>query len=247
MNAQARQWSIIVGLALGPAVGNGFARFSYGLLLPAMRSDLSWSYAEAGWLNTANAIGYLIGAVLALRFVATLGAGRLYRWGMLVTVIALCAAGTTRDLWLLALWRIMAGVGGAPVFIAGGAMAARSFEGNPARNALAIAIMLPALAPGVAGLVASAATFGLAVFIAPSAAAGFTRKNLPGPAWAPGIALYTTVFAAGQTIGPIGAGWIADIAHSLTVGMIAAGAILMAGSLCAAGQAALAKAPPQPR
>src|SRR5262249_58789744 len=86
--------------------------------------------------------------------------------------------------------------------------------------------------------------FGFAFFIAPSAAMGFTRKNLLPPAWGPGIALYTTVFAVGQTLGPIGAGWIADVSHSLTVGMISAGVILTAGSLCAAGQAPLRSAPP---
>src|SRR5262245_31387270 len=71
-------WLIVLGLSLGPAVSNGLARFAYGLILPAMRQDLSWSYTEAGWINTANAIGYLIGALLALRFVGTLGSRRLF-------------------------------------------------------------------------------------------------------------------------------------------------------------------------
>ena len=65
----ARLWWIALGLSLGPAVSNGLARFAYGLLLPAMRDDLGWNYTQAGWVNTANAIGYLIGAVLALAFV----------------------------------------------------------------------------------------------------------------------------------------------------------------------------------
>lgn len=40
----------------------GLARFACGLLLPAMREDLRWSLAEAGALNTANELGYLLGA-----------------------------------------------------------------------------------------------------------------------------------------------------------------------------------------
>lgn len=40
-----RVWLVILALALGPAVSNGFARFGYGLILPAMRIDLDWSYA----------------------------------------------------------------------------------------------------------------------------------------------------------------------------------------------------------
>jgi len=31
-----------------------------------MRDDLGWSYAQAGWLNTANALGYVLGAAATL-------------------------------------------------------------------------------------------------------------------------------------------------------------------------------------
>ena len=123
-------WLIAVGLSLGPAVSNGLARFAYGLVLPAMRQDLSWTYTEAGWINTANAIGYLVGAVLALRFVATMGPRRLFIGGMVLITIALLASGLTRDFWLLSIWRVVAGIGGAPVFIAGGAMASTLFKGE---------------------------------------------------------------------------------------------------------------------
>ena len=66
-------WLITAGFSLGPAVSNGFARFAYGLVLPAMRQDLNWTYTEAGWINTANALGYLLGAALTLALVATTG------------------------------------------------------------------------------------------------------------------------------------------------------------------------------
>src|SRR5689334_7281118 len=52
-------------LAIAPAVGLGVARFAYGLLLPDMRESLHWSYSEAGLMNTANAAGYMAGALLA--------------------------------------------------------------------------------------------------------------------------------------------------------------------------------------
>ena len=48
-------WMIALCLSMGPAVSNGFARFGYGLVLPAMREEHSWNYAQTGWLNTANA------------------------------------------------------------------------------------------------------------------------------------------------------------------------------------------------
>ncbi|MEM7190383.1 MAG: YbfB/YjiJ family MFS transporter [Pseudomonadota bacterium] len=135
-----RIWWIIIGISLGPAVTNGFARFAYGLILPAMQDDLAWNFTQAGWINTANAIGYLIGSVLALATISRLGPRRLFVWGMALTALALAFSALTRDLWILSFWRVMAGIGGAPVFIAGGAMASALFAGDRRRNALAIAV-----------------------------------------------------------------------------------------------------------
>ena len=133
-------WLIVLGLSLGPAVSNGFARFAYGLVLPAMRDDLGWSYTEAGWINTANAIGYLLGALLALGLITRLGASFLFIAGMALTALALIMSGLTQDFWLLSFWRVVAGIGGAPVFIAGGVMASALFRDDKAKNALAIAL-----------------------------------------------------------------------------------------------------------
>lgn len=48
---------LAVRLSLGSAIALGLARFSYALLLPAMKADLAWSFAQAGAMNTANAAG----------------------------------------------------------------------------------------------------------------------------------------------------------------------------------------------
>ncbi|MFT5111523.1 MAG: MFS family permease [Parasphingorhabdus sp.] len=135
-----RIWLIVLGLSIGPAVSNGFARFAYGLILPSMQQELAWSFTAAGWINTTNAIGYLIGALLALRYVQRLGAGRVFVLGMVLTSVALICSGLTRELWLLSLFRIFAGIGSAPVFIAGGVLVSSLFQNNSSRSALAIAI-----------------------------------------------------------------------------------------------------------
>jgi len=54
-------------LSFGPTVSNSFSRFAYALLLPAMREDLAWSYSQAGAINTVNALGYFLGALLVLK------------------------------------------------------------------------------------------------------------------------------------------------------------------------------------
>ena len=58
---------LALALSLAAAVSLGITRFAYGLLLPPMRADLQWSYALAGAMNTANALGYLAGALLTPR------------------------------------------------------------------------------------------------------------------------------------------------------------------------------------
>jgi MFS family permease len=392
-------WLIVLGLSLGPAASNGLARFAYGLILPAMRQDLAWSYTQAGWANTANGIGYLVGALWALRTIGIWGARALFISGLILTTLALVASGLTRDFWWFSLSRVLAGIGGAPVFIAGGAMVSTLFRDAPAKNALAIAIyfgggglgmmltglsmplmiddlgptswqfmwlllgnlsaiaavpavcaalyvpvppsrpgdnaegglsvdrMLPSLLgyflfgvgyivymtflvawmrdqgaeapmvartwgvlgaavmlsplawrgvlarssgggalalvcaatacgtilpqvwpqvwpqiwPGADGLLLSAAIFGVSFFMGPAAVTSFSRKNLPEAQWGRAVALYTTVFALGQTIGPVAAGFIADATKSLSLGLSAAGGTLLLAAFTSAFQRALAK------
>src|SRR5450830_1853899 len=54
-----------LALSLAAAIALGLTRFSYGLLLPPMREDLGWSYLLAGSMNTYNALGYFLGALIA--------------------------------------------------------------------------------------------------------------------------------------------------------------------------------------
>src|SRR5512135_3489210 len=98
----ARGYLIAFLLSFGPTVSNSFARFAYALVLPAMRADLSLDWSSAGWLNTANAFGYLGGAVLARALVARTGNRALYSAGMVVTALALLATGLVRDVGALA-------------------------------------------------------------------------------------------------------------------------------------------------
>ncbi|MFK7965920.1 MAG: YbfB/YjiJ family MFS transporter [Burkholderiaceae bacterium] len=378
-------WLIVLGLSLGPAVSNGFTRFSYGLILPAMQEDLAWNYTQAGAINTANAIGYLIGAIVALMLTRRLGARRLFNLGMVLMVIALVGTALTRDFWLLNAWRVLAGIGGAPVFIAAGALVSNLFQDSPRHNALAIALALaggggvgmllsgiaiplllehwgsagwpytwlalgfasgiaipiswlavkavpqtnpiaanqpngPSLAfslngvwpallayflfgvayiiyltflvawmrnngadawmisaawallslmviaspfvwqrllararageamagasavtgiailmvmvvPGPVGVMASAALFGSAFFIVPTAATSLSRKRFAPQHWARAVAWFTVLFALGQTLGPIAAGAIADFTGEVGTGLWVAGAVMLAGAI----------------
>lgn len=383
MRAWTTSLAVPIGLSLGPAASNGLARFAYGLLLPAMQSDLGWTYTQAGWLNTANAIGYLAGAVLTFLCVDRVGARRLFMLGMMATPFTLLGSAFVSDIVGQSLFRSLAGVAGAAVFIAGGALAAALRPESPGRNALSISLyfggagigmilsgailpllldrmgmaawsvgwvvlaslallcvppailaaracpvggnaggsaraplpvrgmvgvvlgyflfavgylvyltflvalmaardasptliaitwgtvgvgvvlapflwrgiiarstaggalalasvataagtVLPIAVPSIdAALVLSALVFGLSVFIAPTAVTSFARKRLEAVLWGRAVALFTIVFALGQTIGPVLAGLVSDRTGSVSQGMAAAGAILLTAAAVA--------------
>ena len=116
---------LAVALALAAAVSLGLARFSYALLLPPMRAELHWSYFTAGTMNTANAAGYLFGALLAPRWFARHDALRIAVGGGLATAAILVGhAFAASDAALYAL-RTLAGVASAATFVGGGLLAAR--------------------------------------------------------------------------------------------------------------------------
>ena len=136
----ARAYLLAFGLSLGVTVSNSFARFAYALVLPAMRTELAWTYAQAGWLNTANAIGYLIGAVLTRLVIRATGNRSLFIGGVLVTALAVLATGLTQDLAWLGVWRLVSGVAGAAAFISGGALSGNVMPDRPQVAATTIAI-----------------------------------------------------------------------------------------------------------
>ncbi|MGE4371229.1 MAG: YbfB/YjiJ family MFS transporter [Burkholderiaceae bacterium] len=373
MNPTVLPWA----LSGAAAVAVGFARFAYALILPAMQSDLNLNYAQAGWLNTANALGYLLGALATIGLVGRYGNRRLFTAGVVLTTLALILTGLTRDFTLLAAYRFLAGLGAAGAFICGGVLAGVlgtraivvffsgsgigmlstgaalpwlfEFAGNPAwpwawvaigaacvplslfsiaaarqiaepgvpgmnaawrwqpcvpeftgyflfglgyiayitfiiawlrqnpvhglpmaavtsimwsalgvmtllapiiwrrvfngrsdgvpmaatMSVLGAGAVLPMLAPSIIGVWISAALVGASVFMVPAAATSFVKANLPRAAWGSGLAVVTSLFAIGQTIGPVGAGWISDKWGSLSVGLGVSAALLFAGALVA--------------
>lgn len=133
-------WLILLGLTLGVCITNGFARFAYGLILPPMRADLGLTYAQAGWINTANALGYILGAMGTLALSYRIEPSRLFSIGMVGTCVFLAATGLTRNLDILSVWRILTGVFGAMAFITGGALSAALFPASPRATTRAIGI-----------------------------------------------------------------------------------------------------------
>lgn len=131
---------VVVALALAPAIGLGIARFAYALVLPDMRADLGWSYADAGWMNTTNATGYLLGALVAVRAIASVGAYRVMVAGAWACVVALMLCAVFRHAIPLNAARVLAGLGGGFAFVSGGVLAAGVAQRNPERAAFLLGL-----------------------------------------------------------------------------------------------------------
>ncbi len=136
-------------LSLAAAVALGLARFSYALLLPPMRADLAWSYFTAGAMNTANAAGYLLGALLAPRLLARLDARRFMLAGVVGSALLLALHGAARADALLYALRLATGVGSAAAFVGGGLLAARLAQRAPAHAGLVLGIYYGGVGLGI--------------------------------------------------------------------------------------------------
>jgi predicted MFS family arabinose efflux permease len=131
---------LALALSLGAAVSLGITRFAYGLLLPPMRADLGWSYTLAGAMNTANAAGYLAGALFTPWLMRRFGASAVLLAGSALASVFMALSGFFTDAAPLLWQRGLAGVASALVFIAGGLLAARLGAREPERMGLLLGI-----------------------------------------------------------------------------------------------------------
>ena len=382
---ERRVFVTALALALGAAISLGLARFSYALLLPPMRAELGWSYFTAGAMNTVNAMGYLVGALLLPRALARLDARTIFLgggWGaaLLLALHGVAGSMVRSDALLYAL-RGLTGVASAATFASGGLLAARlgqqpgakpslvlglyyggtglgivasslivppltwpvAWQGlalaalaatlamgwgtrplaaapmaAAARGAgfsardfafglagylmfglgyigymtfivtllreqgasgatvvafyillgcgviasswlwapllqryrggqplallnalLAVATLLPVLSAHPLAVFASGALFGAVFLSLVASTTALVRHNLPPAAWPAGIAAFTSIFAAGQIVGPSLVGWVADGAGGLARGLAVSAGVLALGALLATRQRAL--------
>ncbi|MBS0408081.1 MAG: YbfB/YjiJ family MFS transporter [Proteobacteria bacterium] len=141
---------LALALSLGAAVSLGITRFAYGLLLPVMKSDLAWSYTLAGAMNTVNAAGYLLGALVTPWLLKRLGAARVLLWGAVLASVFMALSGFFIDAAPLLLQRLLAGVASAFVFIAGGLLAARLGTRAPQQAGLLLGLYYGGVGWGIA-------------------------------------------------------------------------------------------------
>ena len=138
-----------LALAFGAAIALGISRFAYTLFLPLMRADLDWSYLTAGNMNTGNAIGYFLGALICpwifdrcqLRYVI-LGA-------VFVTVFLVATLGFLISAEMIFTIRLLVGITSALIFISGGILAAQLSELHPNQSGWILGIYYGGVGLGI--------------------------------------------------------------------------------------------------
>jgi predicted MFS family arabinose efflux permease len=136
--------ALIVWAALGIALNVGIARFTYGVMLPSLRRDLSLDYLTGGALNAIHLLGYLIGTLVApsLARRTTMARFSAISYAMVAAGALVCALAPQTPLGgplVLALGRVITGLG------AGG--------GIMATMVIAFAAVTPARRPLVSAVV----------------------------------------------------------------------------------------------
>jgi predicted MFS family arabinose efflux permease len=212
--------------------GGGLGIALSGLLIyPVLNQDWLW---PAGWLALGVA-GLLLGlwpAKLALgiggqtlqlvreplpwrRFAPMLGAYFLYGVGYIVYltfVIAWLREMRLSTLEATGVWVVLGASAMGSGYVWRGAMAAwpptRTFAA--ATLCTGVGTAWPLLFGGFGGLLVSAVLVGGSFFMVPGAMMALARSSLPQNLWAKAMNLFTLIFAIGQAVGPVLAGWVAD-------------------------------------
>ena len=105
---------------------------------------------------------------------------------------------------------------------------------------LALATLLPVASAHPLAVFASGLLFGAVFLSLVTSTTALVRHNLAPPLWAAGIGAFTTLFAAGQIVGPALVGFVADRAGGLRAGLACSAVVLALGALAASRQKPLA-------
>ncbi|HET7721046.1 MAG TPA: YbfB/YjiJ family MFS transporter, partial [Acidimicrobiales bacterium] len=108
---------IVLLVTLASGIGNGFGRFTFPALLPAMKRDVLGSYSAAGFIGTANVGAYLLGALLVMVVSLRRPPHQILIAGLACSTAAMFVLATSRSLAQLSVGMTLAGVGGASIFI----------------------------------------------------------------------------------------------------------------------------------
>lgn len=143
----ARGWTVVVLVACGAAVAQAFGRFTYSVLLPAIRDDLDHSNTVAGFLGTANVAAYLIGTLAVATLTARIKLQTVFRSGFAFSLSGLALAVVAPNAGVLSVALFVMGIGGAFIWIPSPAIAAAAVGSH--RRGVAVGVMGAGIGTGI--------------------------------------------------------------------------------------------------
>ncbi len=104
-------WYVVLAGTLTIVAVLGLGRFSLGMLLPSMGSDLGLGYSRMGFIGTGNFSGYLLGVLLSSRLVKRFDYRRVITSGIFLVGISMIIVGRANGFWLVLTAFFFTGVG----------------------------------------------------------------------------------------------------------------------------------------
>ncbi len=91
----------------------GLGRFALGMLLPSMAGALDLSYAQMGFIGTANLVGYLVAVLFCGRLAKMFGARKVIGASLLLVGLSMLLIGLAGNVYLITLLYILTGMASA--------------------------------------------------------------------------------------------------------------------------------------
>ena len=98
-----------IGAAATLFLGMGIGRFSYTPMIPALVRSGALSAPDAGYVGAGNFLGFLVGALVALRLSRRLGEAATLRFMLAAALACLVASIAPWGFLWLAFWRFLVG------------------------------------------------------------------------------------------------------------------------------------------
>lgn len=138
---------VLLLVALSACVAQAFGRFSYGVVLPAVRDDLLGSNVAAGLLGTANVGAYLAGTVMVATWSSRTSLIGLMSLGLVLSTAGLLLASWAGNAAVLTVALVVMGLGGAAIWIPSPRVASAVLP--PSRRGLATGLIGVGIGSGI--------------------------------------------------------------------------------------------------
>ncbi len=106
-------WIVVATGTLVVCACLGFGRFALGMLLPSMGAGLGLTYAQMGFISTANFVGYLVVVVVSGLLSRRLGTRKLVVAGLGLVGLSMIVVSRAHGFWGVLLPYIVTGFGSA--------------------------------------------------------------------------------------------------------------------------------------